>query len=557
MFKKILPLFILAIIASCSLNNKPADAVKKTTPFLWENANVYFLLTDRFCNGDSTNDINFERSKETGLLRGFMGGDFKGIIKKINEGYFTKLGVNALWFSPIAEQIHGSVDEGTGNTYAYHGYWAKDWTSIDPNWGTEEEFADLVKAAHQKGIRVVMDVVINHTGPVTPKDPVYNNEWVRTTPKCTYDTYENTVSCTLVENLPDVKTESNNEVNLPDVLLEKWENEGRLEQEMEELNAFFAQTGYPRAPRFYIMKWLVDFVKKYGIDGYRIDTAKHTEASIWGELNTQASQAFEEWKLANPDKVLDDNEFYTVGEVYNYGISTGRMFNNGGTQVDYYANGMDALINFELKSDANNDYESVFAKYSNILNSELKGKSILNYLTSHDDGQPFDKSRENAFKAANMLLLCPGASQIYYGDETNRKLNIEGTVGDATLRSFMNWNDIESDTQVNDVRTSDILLHYQKLGQFRAANPSVGAGTHKMISQEPYLFVRSYTKGNYSNKVLVGLDLNTGNKVLNVEGVFENGDELIEYYSGQNIVVKNNTIVINSAFNIILLSLKN
>ncbi len=555
MIKKILPLLILAIIASCSSGSKQADVEEKATPFLWENANVYFLLTDRFCNGDSSNDVNFERTGETGVLRGFMGGDFKGIIKKINEGYFSDLGVNALWFSPIAEQIHGSVDEGTGNTYAYHGYWAKDWTSIDPNWGTEDEFAELVEAAHQKGIRVVMDVVINHTGPVTPVDPVYNNEWVRTSPKCTYDTYENTVACTLVENLPDIRTESNEEVNLPDVLLEKWEKEGRLAQEMEELNAFFAATGYPRAPRFYIMKWLIDFVKKYGVDGYRIDTAKHTEASIWGELNKQASKAFDEWKLANPDKVLDDNDFYTVGEVYNYGVSTGRMFDNGGVQVDYFANGMDALINFELKSDANSDYESVFSKYSTILNNELKGKTILNYLTSHDDGQPFDKSREKAFKAANMLLLTPGASQIYYGDETNRNLIIEGTNGDATLRSFMNWDDIELNARVNEVATKDLLLHYQKLGQFRAANPSVGAGVHKMISQNPYLFQRVYTKGDYTNKVVVGLDLNVGEKVIAVGDAFKDGDELTDFYSGKNVKVNKGTVTIDSEFDVVLLSL--
>ncbi len=553
MIKRILPLAILVSILTCCQNNE-TSIVKEKAPFLWENANVYFLLTDRFCNGDSTNDVNFNRNKETGPLRGFMGGDFKGITKKINEGYFNKLGINALWFSPIAEQIHGSVDEGTGNTYAYHGYWAKDWTSIDPNWGSEEEFAELVNAAHSKGIRIVMDVVINHTGPVTSEDPVYDDGWVRTSPRCTYDTYENTVTCTLVENLPDVKTESNEEVNLPDVLIEKWEKEGRLEQEMEELNAFFAETGYPRAPRFYIMKWLVDFVKKYGIDGYRIDTAKHTEASIWSELNDLATKAFAEWKNSNPDKVLDDNDFYTVGEVYNYGISTGRNFDNGGVQVDYFANGMDALINFELKSDANSDYESVFSKYSKILNSDLAGKSILNYMTSHDDGSPYDKPREKAFKAANMLLLCPGASQIYYGDETNRNLTIEGTIGDATLRSFMNWNELDSNKVVNGVSSKDLLLHYQKLGQFREANPSVGSGIHKQLKQDPYIFMRSYQTDKYENKVIVGLDMNKGSKQINVSGIFSDGDVIKDYYSDQIVSVKNGMVDVVSDYTLVLLS---
>lgn len=555
MTRNLLIAIVLILAASCAPKKTEKSQVIPEAPFAWENANVYFLLTDRFNNGDVNNDINFERTKETGLLRGFMGGDFKGIIEKIEEGYFTDLGVNALWFSPIAEQIHGSVDEGTGSTYGYHGYWACDWTSIEPNWGTEEEFANLVEAAHSKGIRVVMDVVINHTGPVTEKDPVYDADWVRTTPQCTYDNYESTVTCTLVENLPDVKTESDKEVDLPQVLIEKWTKEGRLEQEMEELNAFFAQSGYPRAPRYYIMKWLTDFVRKYGIDGYRIDTAKHTEESIWGDLYKEAVKAFAEWKMANPDKVLDDNEFYSVGEVYNYGISTGRMFDNGGVQVDYYSHGMDALINFELKYDADKSYDSIFTKYSNILNNELKGKSVLNYLTSHDDGQPYDQNREKAIRAANVLLLCPGASQIYYGDETNRNLVVEGTVGDATLRSFMNWESIRTNDVVNGIGADDLLLHYKKLGQFRAKNPSVGAGVHAQITAQPYVFKREWTKGDYINKVVVGLDLPKGKREISVAGVFENGTVLTDAYSGQTVEVKNNKVVIESEFDIVLLSL--
>jgi alpha-amylase len=555
MIKRISSIFVaVVILASCAQKEESKQA-KVKAPFVWENANVYFLLTDRFNNGDSTNDINFERIEETGILRGFMGGDFRGIIQKINDGYFTELGVNALWFSPIAEQIHGSVDEGTGVTYGYHGYWAKDWTKIDPNWGTEEEFAELVEVAHSKGIRIVMDVVINHTGPVTAKDPVFDEGWVRTAPKCKYDTYENTVTCTLVENLPDIKTESDTEVDLPQVLLDKWEKEGRLEQEMEELNAFFEETGYPRAPRFYIMKWLTDFVRKYGVDGYRIDTAKHTEESIWGDLYKVAKKAFADWKVANPDKVLDDNEFYTVGEVYNYGISTGRMFDNGGVMVDYYANGMKALINFELKWEADNPYDSIFTKYSNKLANELKGKSVLNYMTSHDDGQPYDKAREKAFRAANVLLLCPGASQLYYGDETNRNLTIEGTVGDATLRSFMNWEDIDLNTIVNQVSTKDLLEHYQKLGKFRADNPSVGAGMHTMLSAEPYVFKRVWSRGDYNNKVVVGLDFSIGEKVLPIADTFENGTILTDYYSGKTVKVKNGMVKLDTDFDIVLLSL--
>ncbi|MDP5093185.1 MAG: alpha-amylase family glycosyl hydrolase, partial [Polaribacter sp.] len=211
--------FLCIAIFSCQV--KPSEKIVevKENEFVWQAANVYFLLTDRFNNGDISNDLNFDRSKTSGKLRGFEGGDLKGITQKIKEGYFTKLGINAIWMTPIVEQIHDATDEGTGITYAYHGYWAKDWTTIDPNFGTKEDLKELVETAHKNGIRVLLDAVINHTGPVTEKDPVWPSEWVRTSPKCEYNNYENTTSCTLVENLPDIKTDSNENVALPPQLV--------------------------------------------------------------------------------------------------------------------------------------------------------------------------------------------------------------------------------------------------------------------------------------------------------------------------------------------------
>lgn len=185
-------------------------------------------MTDRVNNGDTSNDVNFNRNLETGKLRGFEGGDIKGITQKINEGYFTDLGINAIWMTPIVEQIHGGTDQVTGVSYVFHGYWASDWTNLDPNFGTKKDLHNLVKTAHAKGIRILLDAVINHTGPVTDKDLVWPSEWVRIEPQCDYQSYDNTI-CTLVKNLPDVKTESNQPVELPTQLIEKWKYEGRYE----------------------------------------------------------------------------------------------------------------------------------------------------------------------------------------------------------------------------------------------------------------------------------------------------------------------------------------
>lgn len=536
--KKLIIVAFLAFLSSCKTISKPQNK------FNWDGANLYFLMTDRFKNGDKSNDVNFNRTEKAAVLRGFEGGDLRGIIKKIDDNYFSNLGINAIWITPIVEQIHDYTDEGTGKTYAYHGYWAKDWSALDPNFGTKEELKELVEKAHKKGIRVVLDAVINHTGPVTPIDAVYPENWVRTSPKCTYDSYKNTTACTLVENLPDIKTEDNTPVELPKMLTDKWKKEGRYDAEMKSLNEFFAKTGFPRAPKYYIMKWLSDYVREDGIDGYRVDTAKHTNPDVWKDFQKVCQEAFDEYKKNNPSKVLDNEPFYTVGEVYGYGISQKQLYNYGDKTVNFFDNGFHSLINFDFKGDANKNYESLFSSYNQLLHSDLKGKSVLNYLTSHDDASPFDKNRTRTYEAATKLLLAPGVSQIYYGDESARPLEIAGAEGDANLRSDMNWLDEKQNPE-----TQKLLKYYQILGKFRANHPAIGAGFHKMISENPYYFSRILN----DDKVIIGLDLKPGDKEVDVSSVFANGTKLRDAYSKKNVVVKEGKINFNTKFSVVLL----
>ncbi|WP_036385503.1 alpha-amylase family glycosyl hydrolase [Muricauda sp. MAR_2010_75] len=526
------------------------EVPKKEVPFVWEGANIYFLLTDRFNNGNPDNDVNFERTEETGVLRGFEGGDIVGVTQKIEAGYFTELGINAIWLTPLVEQVHGATNEGTGNTYGYHGYWTKDWTSLDPNFGTRADLENLVKAAHAKGIRILLDVVLNHTGPVTDKDSVWPENWVRTGPTCEFTTYENTTACTLVENLPDILTESDENVELPDALLAKWKDEGRLSKELDELQLFFERTGYPRAPRYYIIKWLTDYINDYGVDGFRVDTVKHVNENAWEDLHKEANYAFETWKKKHQNQILDNNPFYMVGEVYNYGISGGRDFDFGDKKVDFFDYGFKSLINFELKTDADKSYETIFKKYSGLLHTKLKDKSVLNYLTSHDDGSPYDKERKKPYRAANVLLLTPGASQVYYGDETSRNLVIEGAQGDATLRSFMNWEELDSVPEIQKIHK-----HWQKLGKFRRDHPAIGAGKHKRLAKSPYVFSRTYDTGDYRDKVVVGLNLPKGKKSLWVKGFFGDGTKLYDTYSETEVTVANGKVILENDFDIALLEL--
>ena len=508
-------------------------------PFVWENATVYFLLTDRFNNGDPANDLAYGRKADAAKLRGYMGGDLAGITAKIKEGYFNELGVTAIWITPPVEQIHGSTDEGTGKSYGFHGYWARDFTAVDANLGTEEDVRTLVDTAHAHGIRVLLDVVLNHTGPVTEKDPAWPADWVRLDPTCTYKDARTTIDCTLVKNLPDIRTDSDKAVALPPMLVQKWKKEGRYEREAKELDDFFKRTGYPRAPRYYLMKWHADWVRKYGFDGFRADTVKHTEPGVWKDLKKVASQAYEDWKRANPSKKLGDLPFYMTAEVYGYAIQHGHAYDLGGMTVDYPKQGFDSLINFAMKTDAANGYEQLFSAYSKALHGPMKDSSVLNYVSSHDDGAPYDVMRERPYETATKLLLAPGAAQIYYGDETARLLKVEGAEGDATLRSFMNWDELASNAQRGLNRVRDVREHWMRLGRFRQAHPAVGAGVHQMIQHHPYTFKRTYETKDATDRVVVALDLPADKPTaVPVTGVFMDGQTVRDWYTGTTAVVK-------------------
>ncbi len=520
----------MALASSAALAGKAAPA----KPFDWNNATVYFLLTDRFHNANPANDHAYGRKNDGAVARAYAGGDLAGVTAKIREGYFKDLGVDAIWITPPVEQIHAGTDEGTGKSYGFHGYWAKDFTAVDANLGTQADMHELVDTAHAHGIRVLLDVVMNHLGPVTETDPTWPQEWVRTEPQCTYKNAATTIDCTLVRNLPDIRTASNDNVALPPQLAAKWKAEGRYEREVQELDTFFKRTGYPRAPRYYLIKWHADWVRKYGFDGFRADTVKHVEAGVWKELKTAASDAYEDWKRSNPGKRLGNDKFYMTAEVYNYALKHGQVFDlGGGDTANYFAQGFDSLINFDMKSDARADPETLFSSYSAMLNGPMKGHSVLNYLSSHDDGEPFDPLRAKPFETATKLLLAPGAAQIYYGDETARKLKIDGAEGDAHLRSMMNWGAIDG----------AVRQHWSRLGLFRQAHPAVGAGVHQKLADQPYTFKRTYSKGKISDKVVVALDLPADRaSTISVAGVFANGQRLLDYYSGKSAVVKDGKV---------------
>lgn len=481
-------------------------------PFDWHNATVYFVLTDRFENGDPSNDQSYGRHKD-GMeeIGTFHGGDLRGLTRKLD--YLQQLGVNALWISAPFEQIHGWVGGGTKGDfphYAYHGYYTQDWTTLDANMGSEADLRALIDGAHQRGIRILFDVVMNHTGYATLADmqeyqfgalylsgdelkKTLGNRWTDWKPTVgqswhSFNDYINFSDNTAWEKwwgkawirtdigdydnpgfddltmslafLPDLKTESTIPSGLPMFYQHKADTRAK------------AIEGY--TPRDYLTHWLSQWVRDYGVDGFRVDTAKHVELPAWQQLKTQASAALVEWKKANPDKALDDKPFWMTGEAWGHGVM----------QSDYYRHGFDAMINF--------DYQEQAAKAADCLSGmdltwqqmaeKLQGFNVLSYLSSHDTRL----FREGGDKAAELLLLAPGAVQIFYGDESLRPFGPTGSDPLQGTRSDMNWQDVSG-------KLADNVAHWQRLGQFRARHPAIGAGQQTTLSlKQGYGFVRQH-----------------------------------------------------------------
>lgn len=154
-------------------------------------------------------------------------------------------------------------------------------------------------------------------------------------------------------------------------------------------------------PRDYLTHWLSQWVHDYGIDGFRVDTAKNVELPAWQQLKTQASAALHEWKQANPDKALDDSPFWMTGEAWGHGVM----------KSDYYRYGFDAMINFDYQEQAAKavDCLAEMGPVWQQMADKMQDFNVLSYLSSHDTRL----FREGGDKAAELLLLSPGAVQIF------------------------------------------------------------------------------------------------------------------------------------------------
>ncbi len=171
MIKKIAKISVLAFSAVLLLTTC-VDRSEVSSPFPitnhvedWRDEIIYQIIIDRFADGDISNNYNVDKTD----LTAWQGGDYQGVIDKIP--YLKKLGITAVWISPVVKNVE--EDAGIGG---YHGYWTQDFMSVNPHFGDLAKLREMIKALHDNNIKVILDIVANHIGPLFYYDINRNNQ---------------------------------------------------------------------------------------------------------------------------------------------------------------------------------------------------------------------------------------------------------------------------------------------------------------------------------------------------------------------------------------------
>lgn len=534
--------------------------VSMRAAFDWRGANVYFVITDRFLNGDSGNDQQYGRCNDYGTEQlnaaTFHGGDLAGLLQKAEEGYFRDLGVDVLWMTDVYEQIHGWMS-GSGEIndfphYGYHGYYPLDYTQMDKNYGTIDELRALVDCLHAQGIRVMLGANLNNPGyptlldafqygfaPVEAKDAAaaaahhpdwsYNGwakdmaswkdwwgrDWLRMTDEGWDES--NPLTCTLY-GLPDFKTEKTEGVGIPRFLKKKWKSEKDTNRAWVNPSALpLRKDAKDWAPMDYVIAWIASWVEEFGIDGFRCDIVEYVHTERWAQLTAACNEALDRWRKAHPD----DPAAQWTDPIY----LTGDMDYADIHYLPAYAQaGFGSMVNF------------YFPKQGDLDGIVYTWQAYADSLQAHDNWGPFsylnnsyhrDLDTLHRTDCATSLLLCPGTIQMFYGDETARGLsdaqyNVDR---DQSFRSDMNWSTIDT----------ALLAHYRRLGTIRQQHPAIGLG--RQVTLDPHTCARAYR----GDTVLISVGTEP-DRSIPVGGWFRDGETVHELYSGQKGIVNQGVV---------------
>ena len=471
------------------------ERVKKAGDFDWDEAVIYFTVTDRFFDGDAgNNDAYGVGDYNTGKKGGssYHGGDFAGLNQKLD--YLKDLGVNTIWITPIVENITKDQHDNETDTatYGYHGYWASDFTKLNKHLGTEEQFKALLEAAHSKGMKIMVDVVLNHAGYETEG---YFNNILRDAdgkPISMIRDDSNTIG-------GDDKYDSLSD--LPDFVTE---NKAVTDQ---------------------LVAWQTGWMSNYSIDYYRVDTVKHVETTTWAAFKNSLTKV-------NPD-------FKMIGEYSGAGYA-----NNAG---ELGTGTMDALLDFDF-----NDFAQKFVtgNISSVENSLQKRNSAINntatmgsFLSSHDEDTLQYKlvseskiSEEEAYNlmkvAATLQITAKGQPVIYYGEEIG-----QGGANNwplQTNRRDFDWTELEK----QKADSSSIYNHYKTMIAIRNAYTDVFArGNRSTVAASDAEGYEVISRSYGTDTLYVGMNVKETAKEVVIPVIAKAGTILTNLYDGKNYTV--------------------
>lgn len=470
---------------STTVDVEITDRVKENKKdFDWDEAVVYFMMTDRFFDGNESN--NKASGEDTygdnpGL---YHGGDFAGVTAKLD--YLQDLGVNTIWITPIVENVKGVAVTAEGKekvpyNAAYHGYWASDFTKLNPTLGTTEEFKTMISEAHKRGMRIMVDIVVNHAG---------------------YDT----------------------ESKFADMLRDKSVSEGDIKSWQDGLPDFATENANVRAK---LVEWQTAWMKDYGVDYFRVDTVKHVDSTTWAALKNSTTKE-------NPS-------FKMIGEYFGAGYaSNGSSLGTGQMDADLDFDFNDQATNF-VSGNISSVEKFLSARNSALNNTYMTGQ----FLSSHDEdgfkaalmkgkGYAEDDATSAALVAATLQLTAKGIPVIYYGEE----------VGLSGLNNYpyqTNRYDMDFSLATDDNVT---YQHYKNLLSIRNAYTDVFArGSRNVVvssDEEGYdVIARSYG----DTTLYVGMNINDTAKEVKVPVNANAGDTVKNLYDGKTYTVSSDKTV--------------
>jgi len=502
----------------------------------------YFVLPDRFYNGDTTNDLGAaEGDEKRALSRGgldvthkgmYHGGDLAGLTEKLP--YLDEMGITAIWLTPILR--NRAMQAGTSG---YHGYWILDFTEIDPHWGSNQDLKDFISKAHDRNIKVYFDIITNHTADVIKYEECHGKDglgWLVEGDRCQFKATETLATDSYTPLIPAGEEAVKVPAWLNDIDLyhnqgdSHWSGESSIKGDFAGLDD--VKTTDPK-----VVDGMIEIYKnlitEFKPDGFRIDTIKHVNMEFWTEFSPA---------LMAHAKSLGINNFMMYGEAYNFDVPSLSKFMTEGKMpsvLDFALAGtIEAAV---VNQEGTIALANLFAQDHLYQTEEgYNANDLVNFTGNHDMGRfayklkNSDKnySEEEIIKRTllghAMMYFSRGVPVVYYGDE-------QGFVGDGgdqdarqnMMPSFVDtYNDddlLATDKTTAEDNFDQSHMFYQAFAKYAELYQSYAAlrrGKQSTLyaQDKPGLFAikRTFTANNGNKQEVVAV-FNTSTEAESIE----------------------------------------